>query len=151
MTVIANVYWDLVRIYDSNSGYGDRMRISAQKLAQFLPFSPLYPDIVKKAQQFQRSAKNPHVVREFLKMCRSTKGPCFIATAVFADEPQAWELFVLRRFRDEVLKASPLGRQLVMLYYTFSPPIAESLRHSIFRHPAKKMITLFSKVIRKIL
>jgi len=55
LTVIATVYWDLLRIYDTNSGYGDRMRVAAEKLSQFLPFSPLYPDVIRKAEQFAKS------------------------------------------------------------------------------------------------
>lgn len=136
MTVIATVYWDLVRIYDSSTGYGDRMRASAQKLALFLPFSPLYSDIIKKAEQFVKTAKNPHIVKEFLKMTRGNRGPCFIATAVFEDEPWAWQLRALRQFRDEVLKQHPLGRAFVKFYYRHSPPVARRLHGS----PLKKLI-----------
>lgn len=151
MTVIATVYWDLVRIYDSNAGYGDRMRASAQKLALFLPFSPLYPDIVKKADQFAKSAKNPHIVREFLKMCRVSKGPCFIATAVFEDEPWAWELFILRRFRDEVLKRNSLGRAFVKFYYRNSPALASKLRNSPAKQWIKYLLTMIAHVLARTL
>jgi hypothetical protein len=148
MTVIATVYWDLLRIYDTNPGYGDRMRASASKLAQFLPFSPLYPDVVKKAQQFQRSAKNPHIVREFLKLCRSSKGPCFIATAVYADEPWAWELWVLRQFRDDFLKQFAVGRRLIMIYYRLSPPLARRLENSPIRHTIKPILSALAFFLR---
>src|SRR4051812_5244425 len=54
LTVIASVYWDLVRIYDTSPRYGDRMQRAAGKLAEFLQFSPILPDIMKKAEQFAK-------------------------------------------------------------------------------------------------
>lgn len=42
---------------------------------------------------------------------------CFIATAVY-DSSHAPEVEVLRKFRDEVLKKSGLGRKVVDLYYS---------------------------------
>ncbi|MGZ6480431.1 MAG: CFI-box-CTERM domain-containing protein, partial [Bdellovibrionales bacterium] len=104
LTVIASVYWDLVRIYDTSPRYGDRMQRSATKLAEFLQFSPIYPDIIKKAEQFARSAKNQNVMRQFLRATKSKRGPCFVATAVYADEPYALELTLLRNFRDRHLR-----------------------------------------------
>jgi hypothetical protein len=53
---------------------------------------------------------------------------CFLTTAT-ADDRQT--LDSLRRFRDESMSATPLGRRLVGLYYRISPPIAATLD----RHP----------------
>ena len=90
LTVIASVYWDLVRIYDTSPRYGDRMQRAAQKLAQFLQFSPIYPDIVKKAEQF---AKNGQKSSGYSPISAQHEepgaGPCFIATAAFAEFPEA--------------------------------------------------------------
>jgi len=124
LTVIASVYWDLVRIYDTSPRYGDRMQKSALKLAEFLQFSPIYPDIVKKAEQFARSAKNQPIMRQFLRTTKSKRGPCFVATAVFADEPYALELTRLRNFRDRRLRPHWLGRRAIFTYYKCSPPLA---------------------------
>jgi tetratricopeptide (TPR) repeat protein len=54
-------------------------------------------------------------------------GGCYIATAVYGsyDAPEA---LCLRRFRDEVLAPSVLGRLFISLYYSFSPSIAERLK-----------------------
>jgi hypothetical protein len=50
-------------------------------------------------------------------------GGCFIATAAYGSyaHPVVW---VLRQFRDRVLKATPIGTALVWAYYRFSPPLA---------------------------
>lgn len=128
MTVIASVYWDLVRIYDTSPAYGDRMAKSAAKLAEFLPFTTVYPMVLKKAESFARSARNPQIIRQFLKASRSSRGPCFLATAVFENEPYALELTVFRKFRDEQLRDRILGRQLIWLYYKISPSLARLIK-----------------------
>ena len=130
LTVVASVYWDLLRIYDTSPRYADNMLRAALKLSQFLPFSPIYPDIIKKAESFVRSAKTPNTVRHFLKLTKSRRGPCFVATAAFQGEPDAVELLILRRFRDRRLRASPAGRRLIWLYYRVSPPLARRIRAS---------------------
>ncbi len=123
LTVVASVYWDLVRIYDTSPRYGDRMSLAARKLAQFLPLSPIFPDVIKKAEAFVRTAKNPNVLRSFLKACKIGRARCFIATAVFKDR-ECMEIEALRSYRDQVLLLSPRGRQFVLWYYRHSPPIA---------------------------
>jgi hypothetical protein len=138
LTVITSVYWDLMRIYDTSPRYGDRMLKAAEKLALFLPISPIYPDILKKAEAFARSAKNPGVVRQFLKAVKK-RGRCFIASAVYEETPWAEELWVLRRFRDEVLKTSPMGRRFVLTYYRYSPRIAKNIRSSQWKTRVVRM------------
>jgi hypothetical protein len=44
---------------------------------------------------------------------------CFVATCLFGDE--AWQTIALRRYRDEVLLRTQLGRLLVAAYYEASP------------------------------
>lgn len=150
LTVIASVYWDLVRIYDTNPRYGDRMQTSAFKLSQFLPFSPLYPDIIKKAQQFSSSCKNPNILRVFLKNAKSKRGPCFIASAAFAGQPFAPELHILREFRDQHLRPHYLGRQLVWIYYRTSPPLAAWIAGSQLKtRAARWFLTKIASGVKK--
>jgi hypothetical protein len=60
-------------------------------------------------------------------------GGCFIATAAFGGE-SAPEVVFLRQFRDDVLMANWPGRQVVRLYYTLSPPLAEFIAgHELLR------------------
>ncbi len=66
-------------------------------------------------------------------------GGCFITTAT-AGEGET--LDSLRRFRDESMSATPVGRGLVELYYRISPPIADTLAD----HPE----SLTSRTTRKI-
>lgn len=58
---------------------------------------------------------------------------CFITTAT-ADSPET--LDSLRRFRDESMASTALGRGLTGLYYRISPPVAETLS----RHPESRTV-----------
>jgi hypothetical protein len=150
LTVIASVYWDLMRIYDTSPRYGDRMSAAARKLSQFLPFSQIYPDIMKKAESFARSAKNPAIVRQFLKASRSGRGNCFVATAAFANDPYAVEIFWLRAYRDEVLRRTPLGRRLIWLYYRTSPGFATWIGSSQLKsRVARSLIRKIAEPLKK--
>lgn len=125
LTVVASVYWDLMRIYDTSPKYGERQGVAAQKLAQFLKYTPIFPDIIRKAESFQKTAKNPAVVRNFLKLSSENKGRCFIATSVFGYG--STEVEALTGFRDHYLLKSPWGLAFVKTYYYLSPPIARFL------------------------
>ena len=150
LTVVASVYWDLMRIYDTNPRYGERMGIAARKCSEFLPFSTIYPDIVKKAEQFTRSAKNPAVMRQFLKLVKSRSGPCFVADAAFREQPYAVELTLLREFRDQRLRQTRFGRRLIYLYYKVSPPIARWIGRSQLKSRVTRwLITKIASVLKK--
>lgn len=57
------------------------------------------------------------------------KEGCYIATAVYGSY-NAPEVITLRRFRDETLKKSFLGRLFIKVYYRLSPPVAERLKNA---------------------
>ena len=123
LTVVAMAFWDLLRIYDTGAEYTERQALAAMKLAQFLRFTPIYPEIMKKAEAFQKTARNPAVIKTLLKMASENKGKCFIATSAFGSDT-APEVLILQSFRDRVLFPSPAGRLFVDVYYQVSPPIA---------------------------
>lgn len=70
-----------------------------------------------------------HEQRTQLKV--KTPAGCFVATAC-CGSVDAWQVVLLRLFRDRILKRSVLGRRLIELYYAASPPLARRIQ----RHPA---------------
>lgn len=133
ITVVASVYWDLMRVYDAHDRYWERQEDAAKKLAEFGPFTPLFSTIVRGAQAHYRKAKNHEAFRTFLK--ESTKiGPrCFVATSAFegGHHPAVVQLI---KFREEVLQKSPCGRSFVAFYYLKGPGWA----HRLDQMPALK-------------
>lgn len=143
LTVVASVYWDLMRIYDTSERYGERMRLASQKLALFLRFTPIYPDIMRKAEAFSKNCKNKEVLKSFLKSASESKGRCFIATAAF-NSPVAPEVWALREWRDESLQNSRAGQAFIWIYYRISPAIACFINIFPFMKPlVRKSLRLF--------
>jgi hypothetical protein len=54
-------------------------------------------------------------------------GSCFIATAAFGSGMDPYVL-ELKRFRDDFLLKSKVGRCFVEIYYRYSPPVADFIR-----------------------
>ena len=138
LTVVASVYWDLLRIYDMSDRYAERQAHCAKQLATFIRFTPIYPDIIRKAEIFQKSAKNPSVLKQFLKSSSESRPRCFIATSAFEDA-FAVEVQQLRFFRDARLRPSPLGRRFILEYYRLSPRLACLLDKHSWAKPAVRV------------
>ena len=68
--------------------------------------------------------------------CQCNSGGCYIATMAYGDydHPQVLEL---RRFRDEILEKSLLGRFFISIYYSFSPRLVMYLQ---YKHKINIMI-----------
>lgn len=145
LTVVASVYWDLLRIYDSSPRYAERQVLAARQLANFIRFTPIFPDIIKKAQAFVKQAKNPDVIKGFLRTASLAKPRCFVATSAFMS-PLAPEVQILRFYRDQYLNRSRVGQKLIEVYYRRSPAIADFLD----RHPRlKPVVRAFLRVLIK--
>ena len=79
----------------------------------------------------------------------SSSDGCYIATAVYGsyDCPEVW---MLRRFRDEVLRASVLGRLFIRGYYAVSPGLARHLgSKQLFQKPVKMALDSFVSNLKK--
>ncbi len=147
MTVLVSVYWDLLRIYDTSDKYGDRQEVAARQLAAFLHFTPIFPDIIKKAESFARSARNPAKIKLFLKASAKQRPRCFVATSAF-NSPMATEVQILRFWRDQTLRNGALGRWFIVNYYRYSPPIARFLdKHPWLKPCTRAVLRIFTKCI----
>lgn len=78
------------------------------------------------------------------------KGGCFIATAVY-ESYDAPEVLVLRKFRDEILLNSVLGKLFVKFYYLASPPFSRYLKSTklLKRFIKNKILTPFVNYIER--
>ena len=79
----------------------------------------------------------------------SSSDGCYIATAVYGsyDCPEVW---MLRRFRDEVLRASVLGRLFIRGYYAVSPGLVRHLGSKpLFQKPVKMALDSFVSNLKK--
>lgn len=150
MTVIASVYWDLMRIYDSSPRYAQRQQKAAEKLAEFARFTPIFPDIVKKAETHTRTGKNPAMFKKFLTLSNKTRPRCFISTSAF-DYQTSSTVLELCQFRDLFLAQKNWGRALIRTYYKHSPPMARALdRHPKFKPAVRLLLQLAAACVRRL-
>lgn len=147
LTVIAGVYWDLLRIYDASDQYQDRQKHAGQQLARFINYTPVFPDIMKKAEVFLKQAKHPEVIKAFMGNAKKKRARCFVATSAF-QTPTAFEVQFLRIYRDQTLKTSYWGRKFVWFYYRISPSIAVFLdRHPRFKPLVRAVLRFVIKCV----
>jgi len=87
------------------------------------------------------SSKRSHELstKEDLKQSSESTGGCYIATMVYGSY-NAPEVMVLRRFRDEVLQQSAIGRKLVQVYYKYSPSFVKKTKNLKRMHIVFKTI-----------
>jgi len=67
-----------------------------------------------------------------------SSGGCYVATCVYGsyDCPEVW---TLRRYRDNNLKQSLLGRQFIRVYYAIGPKIVKSFGNKHWFHKLWKV------------
>ncbi|MGE3974041.1 MAG: CFI-box-CTERM domain-containing protein [Bdellovibrionales bacterium] len=151
LTVITTVYWDLVRIYDSGGNYADRLQKSIEKLLLFAPHSSILVQLSKNAIAYTKQARNPEIFRNLQKQFGIQRKGCFIATAAF-ESPEAVEVQLLRRFRDDWLSKNKIGQTFIEKYYDISPSIAAWMqRNPNSKRPARTMLRVITFCLEKIL
>lgn len=84
---------------------------------------------------------------DFKPIHNPKQGGCYIATSVYAsyDCPEVW---TLRRYRDDVLANSIIGRVFVYTYYFISPTLVKCFGHTFW---FKKVCKIFLDKLIKIL
>lgn len=142
LTIIVGAYWDLLRIYDASDQYSKRQKHAALQLAKFINYTPIYPDIMKKAAVYVKQAKHPEIVKTFISNAKKKRTRCFVATSAF-EAPVSAEVQFLRIYRDQVLKNSFWGRKFTLFYYKVSPAIAAFLDHQKWLKPLVRAILRF--------
>ena len=154
LPVITSVYWDLLRIYDTSPSCSDRQKKVAVQLARFATMTPLYADIVKKAEIFLRQSRNPAAVKIFLEKANVKRPRCFIATAAF-ESPLKKEVQILRFYRDFYLLESTFGNAFVQFYYLISPSVAQFIENKplfkavirVFLRGLIRCVSLFIRIL----
>lgn len=122
--LISGVFWDMAKICDRIKGQENEMKAYLQK---FIEFSVDKPHTILCSETVRKYIKSKHVihVQDFKNAhttLRANLSKCFIASAVFG--PQADQVFTLRRWKDEKLATSWLGRHFIATYYAISPSVA---------------------------
>lgn len=147
LTLIASVYWDLIRIYDTHPRYQAHQVRAAKKLADFVRYTPIMGDIARKAVEFRKSSKNKEAFDIFLRTINVKPSRCFIATAAF-DSRSCWEVQTLCLFRDQILRQNKSGRAFIKFYYKHSPRIAQMLDEApTFKPPVRIALRCASYLI----
>lgn len=89
--------------------------------------------------------KKPEPMPQGTKSSAQSSGGCYIATCVYGsyDCPQVW---TLRRFRDDILQTSIVGRTFVRCYYTISPVLVKwfgkaSWFRRMWKYPLDRLVT----------
>jgi len=109
-----------------NSGWSGHVTGTVKDGDRIRRKSPLecVTDIRKEIDQSRKSKEDQE---------NASASTCFIATAAYGT-PLAMEVSALRRYRDEKLSSSFMGRGFISAYYRLSPPIARVIaRYSVLR------------------
>jgi len=78
------------------------------------------------------------------------KSGCFIATAVYGDS-EAYQVKMLRCFRDNQLEKRIIGKLFVDVYYNVSPSIAEFIRkYKVLTCLIRRTLDVIVKIIEKV-
>jgi hypothetical protein len=138
LTVVASVYWDLLRLYDTSDHFAQRQMEVAKQLAVFVRYTPIFPDIIKRAELFVKQSRQPEAVKIFLKNA-STSG--------FGDL-NAPEVQILRFYRDFYIQDFRAGRKFIGIYYKYSPSIAAFLdRFPTLKPSIRGLVRLLIKCV----
>ncbi len=150
-TLLCHLFWDLIYIYDNYEPGTAKLQNMCRNLCEFLPFARGKSSIVRKIHKYIKQAKHDKVIKKLFNDTKVYKGSCFIATAVFDDDPNSLELYTLRNFRDQCLRKSYFGRNFVYYYYKYSPFFAAQLKKNVYlKLPVKICLKIASFFLVKL-
>jgi curved DNA-binding protein CbpA len=88
-------------------------------------------------------------LKEAISKSGEDDGHCYIATHIYGDY-NSRQVLVLRRFRDDFLNLSFLGRKFIVIYYKISPSLVSLLgKYSIFNLSVRKFLNFLVFCIKK--
>ena len=115
---------DIVRLMNEGKTGKTRGRTKEEK-AQFWTHESYR--LIKAARMFSPGSYQRWISENEKKLLSG--GSCFIATAAFGSN-MTTEVLILRCWRDKFLLSNNIGMKFVQIYYTISPPIANTIRKS---------------------
>lgn len=150
LTVVTSVYWSLLKIYDMNDKYEAQMMEAAKKFSEFLPYSYIYNEIMRKYKNLIKSAKHQKIFRDCFKSAKKSHKRCFIASSAFNSE-WAPEVLYLRDFKKHQLEPKNWGMTFIQIYYQFSPFFADYLDRNAYLKPfVRKALRVLIYFLKKL-
>lgn len=111
-----------------------------------MPYEVVATSTLRKYVFYTRGLKHEKHFRETYKQMR--KGSCVVATAVYGNVFHE-DLGILRRFRDQRIARSPLGRSFIRAYYIAGPVMVRILELlPILKRPIRVGIQLLVNRLR---
>lgn len=137
------------KVWCSLSDYEEDENYSCNRFQDIMYSPEMRKMLLTIAGEYEKTEdeNNSYVNQDDESQNNQNKEGCYIATAVYGSY-DASEVMVLRKFRDEVLKQSLLGRMFIRVYYATSPQIAKKLKN---HHRVNKIVRIIlDKMVLKI-
>ena len=142
---ITNTNYYLGLIYATEPGFEDKEKaIKRLKKAQMLGYKISDGEINSIIQSMGGKESVQSTPDKYEAPKNSSSGGCYVATCVYGsyDCPPVW---TLRRFRDNILSNSVLGRLFIKVYYATSPTAVrlfgnQKWFHALFKAPLDKLV-----------
>lgn len=150
--IISSIFFDLLKMLDKlNSDSAREERLLYHRLflrfTKGMPFQHFAAENIRKHLVYSNSIKNKN---EFWATYRTIVGKSFCIVATWAfDSDSREEVVRLRRFREEKLWPTPVGRKLVRAYYRHGPAIATVLaKMPGARHLVRRSLSAFTYFLK---
>lgn len=153
LLMLSGLYWDLAKVFDRTESQ-DKKKLFLHYLEKFILFSkgttwePMCAEQLRRYLLTNRPKHRPEFKNAYKLLGGSDK--CFVATAL-SDEIEFETIPTLRRYRDEVLRKSILGRGFIRFYYAIGPGLADGTYWlpRVFRKSLARSIDQLASQIRQ--